>query len=69
MRTPPVITRSALFGSTRIWLKYIGRTLFPLVLCHDAPASSERYTPLSPGALPADPPLRAPAGASASICA
>src|SRR5215472_4656789 len=45
-------------GSTRIWLKYMGRLFSLLMKVHVLPLSSERYTPLplgSGGALPRPP--------------
>src|SRR5262245_36206256 len=68
-RTPPSSTRSGLFGSIRIWLKYIGRGLLAFTLRHDAPPSSDRKMPLSPppGAFDTGAAPRAVAAPSASI--
>src|SRR5262245_50224083 len=65
--TPPMYTPSGLFGSTRTWLKYIGRGLLLLTLRHVCPASSVRYTPVSPPPTAGwpPPPRPPPAGSSA----
>src|SRR5690348_14935442 len=54
---PPVKIFWSLLGSTRIWLKYIGRSLQPLICFQVLPPSSERYTPLplGSGGVPAPP--------------
>jgi hypothetical protein len=36
------MTTSGSFGSTRTWLKYIGRGFSSFIFFHVAPASSER---------------------------
>src|ERR1035438_5282827 len=46
---PPVKIFWSLTGSTRIWLKYMGRSLQPLIWVQVFPPSSERYTPLPLG--------------------
>src|ERR1039458_8664546 len=42
---PPVKIFWSFAGSTRIWLKYMGRSLQVLICVHVLPPSSERYTP------------------------
>src|SRR5580693_6475265 len=54
---PPVKIFWSLLGSTRIWLKYMGRSSQPPICFQVFPPSSERYTPLpsASGAVPAPP--------------
>src|ERR1035438_3199654 len=58
---PPVKIFWSLAGSTRIWLKYMGRSLQPLIWVQVFPPSSERYTPLPLGSGAAGGAPRAPA--------
>src|ERR1035438_9605322 len=46
---PPVKIFWSLLGSTRIWLKYMGRSLHPLICFQVLPPSSERKTPWPSG--------------------
>src|SRR5579863_10152640 len=57
---PPVKIFWSLLGSMRIWLKYMGRSLQPLICFHVLPPSSERYTPLPFGSGAAEVPPRPP---------
>src|SRR6185437_6941823 len=57
---PPVKIFWSLFGSTRIWLKYIGRSSQPLICFQVLPPSSERKTPLPFGSAAAVAPPRPP---------
>src|SRR4029453_14553363 len=47
--TPPTYTVSGRFGSTRIWLKYIGRWFWLDMNVHVLPLSIERQTPFDCG--------------------
>src|SRR5579872_356785 len=67
----------SLLGSMRIWLKYMGRSLHPLICFQVLPPSSERKTPLPLGSgaaaapprppPPPPPPRPPPASHSASV--
>src|SRR5205085_11809295 len=62
--TPPRYTTSGLFGSTRIWLKYIGRWFSLDMNAHVRPLSFDRHTPdvcgFGRAAAPPRPPPRPP---------
>src|SRR5437763_10587899 len=57
---------SGSLGSIRIWLKYIGRGFSSLTFFHDAPLSSDRYTPVGVAGVTVVATLARPAGCGAA---